>query len=245
MWSESYWYEECVSFLRLTNYLGIDFAPEQWQEISQLLKDRKYLCVVDMAYQGLVSGDMDTDALGLHQLIQDGHQVILCQSLSKTFTLQSSPIGTLSVFTSSQQEKEIVWSHLRSLTNSMYSCVPNYGRLLVKTVLLDEELKKEWMEETQQLVDRIHQVRQALHDKLVSLGAPVDWSYLLQQKGMFLFTGLEPEQVETLRNDFGIYLQPDGRLNLGALTWSQVDHVADSIQKVIQKKESDTEKRVE
>ncbi|GJQ14174.1 hypothetical protein GpartN1_g5965.t1 [Galdieria partita] len=224
------------------NPTGTDFLPEQWQEISQILKDRKYLCVLDMAYQGLVSGDVDTDALALRQLIADGHQVIVCQSLSNSFALQGNVIGTLSVVTSNKQEKENVWSHLRSLTHSMHSNVPNYGRLIVKTVLLNEELKNEWIEEAQRLVESIQDTRQALHDKLVSLDTPIDWSFLLQQKGLFLFTGLETEQIETLRKEYGVYLQPDGRLNLGALRMSQVERVATSIQKVIHM-ESQTEEK--
>ncbi|GJD07117.1 Aspartate aminotransferase, mitochondrial [Galdieria sulphuraria] len=225
------------------NPTGTDFLPEQWQELSQILKDRKYLCVVDMAHQGLVHGNIDTDALGLRQLIQDGHQVIVCQSLSKSFSLQGNAIGTLSVVTSDQQEKESVWSHLRSLTHSMYCHVPNYGRLIVKTILLNEELRNEWIEESRKLVERIQETRQALHDKLVSLDTPVDWSFLLQQKGMFLFTALEIEQVEQLRKGYGIYLQPDGRLNLGALRMSQVERVATSIQKVIHIKETQVKEK--
>jgi len=216
------------------NPTGTDFSPEQWKEISQILKDRKYLCVVDMAYQGLVHGDLDRDALALRRLVEDGHQVIVCQSLSKSFSLQGNPIGTLSVLTSSKEEKEKVWTHIRSLSHSMLSLVPNYGRLIVKTILSNEALKKEWMEETQNLVKRMKATRQALHDQLVSLNKSngVDWSFLLQQQGMFLFTGLEAEQVDKLQKEYNIYLQPDGRLNLGALTASQVERVATAIHKM-------------
>ena len=43
--------------------------------------------VVDMAYQGFATGDLDRDAAGLRQLVADGHNILLCQSFSKNMGL--------------------------------------------------------------------------------------------------------------------------------------------------------------
>ena len=40
-----------------------------------------------MAYQGFATGDLDADAAGLRQLVNDGHKVLLCQSFSKNLGL--------------------------------------------------------------------------------------------------------------------------------------------------------------
>ena len=43
--------------------------------------------VVDMAYQGFATGDLDNDAAGVRQLAADGHNLLLCQSFSKNLGL--------------------------------------------------------------------------------------------------------------------------------------------------------------
>ena len=43
--------------------------------------------MVDMAYQGFATGDLDADSADLKLLVKDGHQVALCQSFSKNMGL--------------------------------------------------------------------------------------------------------------------------------------------------------------
>ena len=43
--------------------------------------------MVDMAYQGFATGDLDRDAAGLRKLVADGHKVLFCQSFSKNMGL--------------------------------------------------------------------------------------------------------------------------------------------------------------
>ena len=38
--------------------------------------------------------------------------------------------------------------------------------------------------------DRIHNSRRQLHEKLKALGTPGSWQHILDQNGMFTFTGL-------------------------------------------------------
>ena len=51
------------------------------------LQDKNHYVVVDMAYQGFATGNLDDDAAGLRQLVVDGHNVMLCQSFSKNMGL--------------------------------------------------------------------------------------------------------------------------------------------------------------
>ena len=50
-------------------------------------QERNHYVVVDMAYQGFATGDLDSDAAGLRQLASDGHNLLLCQSFSKNLGL--------------------------------------------------------------------------------------------------------------------------------------------------------------
>ena len=65
------------------NPTGVDPTPEQWKEMSAVIKARNLLPYFDMAYQGFASGDVDKDAAALRQFIDDGHNVLLAQSFAK------------------------------------------------------------------------------------------------------------------------------------------------------------------
>eukprot|EP00871_Galdieria_phlegrea_P002653 jgi/Galph1/3389/GphlegSOOS_G2059.1 len=213
------------------NPTGVDFSLEQWGELSKIIKDRKYLCVFNLSYQGLASGDLETDATAIRQFVEDGHRVIVCQDLSKSFCLDENPVGILSVVTSNEQEKNAVLSHLRSLSHCMSSRLPNFGTNIVKIILSEPELKDLWSREVKEVAERLQHTRQQIYDKLVSLDASTDWSFLLKQRGLFLFTELKQHQVERLREDHHIYIQNDGRLNLGAVRAENIDTIVGAIYK--------------
>lgn len=62
----------------------------------------------------------------------------------------------------------------------------------------------------------------------------MDFSYLTRQQGMFSYTGLSPEQVNLLKQQYGIYLVHSGRLCVSGLNLSNIDYVAEAIVAVIQ-----------
>lgn len=66
--------------------------PEQWKELSQVIKQRKLYPYFDMAYQGFASGSTDTDAFAVRTFINDGHQIALSQSFSKNMGLYGKAI---------------------------------------------------------------------------------------------------------------------------------------------------------
>lgn len=65
------------------NPTGVDPKPEQWAELSQLIKKRKLYPFFDLAYQGFASGDIDKDAFAVRLFAKDGHQFALAQSYAK------------------------------------------------------------------------------------------------------------------------------------------------------------------
>jgi aromatic-amino-acid transaminase len=79
---------------------------------------------------------------------------------------------------------------------------------------------------------RIMAMRAALHDALKARRPRRDFSYLLQQNGMFSFTGLSPMQVRCLREEYGIYLIENGRACISTLTRRSIEAVADAFAQV-------------
>ena len=65
--------------------------------------------------------------------------------------------------------------------------------------------------------DRIHSMRYSLVENLKARKVKDDFSFFLQQRGMFSYTGLTVSQVERLRADFGIYAVSTGRICVAAL----------------------------
>ena len=90
-----------------------------------------------------------------------------------------------------------------------------------------------WKDELTAMRVRIKAMREGLHDALVSRMPGGDFDYVLQQHGMFSYTGLTPEQVRALREEFGVYLVGSGRLCMAALTQASIAPAADAIVKVL------------
>lgn len=65
------------------NPTGVDPRHEQWNELSAIVKRRKLLVFMDMAYQGFASGNIDEDAYAVRKFIDDKHNLILAQSYAK------------------------------------------------------------------------------------------------------------------------------------------------------------------
>lgn len=85
------------------------------------------------------------------------------------------------------------------------------------------------------MAGRIQTMRKALRDKLEDLKTPGDWSHIINQIGMFSYTGLSQKQVETLVKEFHIYLPKDARISLCGLNTNNVEYVAQAINEVVNK----------
>ena len=81
--------------------------------------------------------------------------------------------------------------------------------------------------------ERILGCRQLLYNKLAELDVPGDWHHILNQKGMFTFTGLTPKQVSILKEKYHIYLLGSGRINMCALNDKNIDYVTKAFKDVI------------
>jgi aromatic-amino-acid transaminase len=64
-------------------------------------------------------------------------------------------------------------------------------------------------------------------------GVDQDFSFVERQRGMFSYSGLNPKQVERLREEFGIYAVGTGRICLAALNSGNIDAVAKAMAGVI------------
>ena len=105
--------------------------------------------------------------------------------------------------------------------------------MVISTVLNDPVLKAEWEGEVAAMRSRIKAMRQRLFDALTATAPGRDFRYLIEQRGMFSYSGLTPEQVDRLREEFGVYLVRSGRMCIAGLNESNIDFVAEAFASVL------------
>lgn len=214
------------------NPTGIDPTVEQWQEIVSVLKAKHLLPIVDFAYQGFGTG-LEEDASGLRMILEAVPEVLVASSFSKNFGLYSERVGAVAVVASDAAQAGIALSQLKRIVRTNYSNPPRHGAAIVATVLSDPQLTSDWHLELAAMRGRIAQMRQAFVDGMRERVPSVDFSFLLEQKGMFSFSGLNPLQVDRLKNEFGIYIVGSGRINVAGITPSNLDLLCDAIATVV------------
>lgn len=214
------------------NPTGIDPTMEQWKAISDACKTKNHVIWFDSAYQGFASGDPALDSASYQMFLKEGHQIMLCQSFAKNMGLYGQRVGCFHVTCTTEAEQKAVMSQLKLIVRPMYSNPPIYGARLVAEVLKDPALNKLWREEVKLMADRINTMRGALVAELKALGSTKDWSHITSQIGMFCYTGLSKEQVDTMREQNHVYMTADGRMSVAGLTSSNIKFVAEGMHAV-------------
>lgn len=82
------------------------------------------------------------------------------------------------------------------------------------------------------MANRIIKMREQLADGLKKEGSTHNWQHVIDQIGMFCFTGLKPEQVERLTKEFSVYMTKDGRISMAGVTSGNVGYLAHAIHQV-------------
>jgi len=141
-------------------------------------------------------------------------------------------VGAFTVVTASAEEATRVLSQVKRIVRTNYSNPPTHGSQLVATVLNSVELRAQWEQELAAMRDRIKRMRLELAAN-VKERAKADWGFILQQRGMFSYTGLTKEQVQRLRKEFSIYAIETGRICVAALNSGNVKYAAEAIANVI------------
>ncbi|CAL1273604.1 unnamed protein product [Larinioides sclopetarius] len=214
------------------NPTGVDPKPEQWKEMSNVIKSRKLFPFFDMAYQGFASGSCDRDAQAVRMFIEDGHRIALAQSFAKNMGLYGERVGAFSMVCSSKEEAQRVMSQIKIIIRPTYSNPPVHGARIAGLVLTDPALNKQWLQEVKGMADRIIGMRTKLRDGLKKEGSTRNWQHITDQIGMFCFTGMAQDQVERLTKEHSVYLTKDGRISVAGVTSGNVDYLAHAMHQV-------------
>jgi aromatic-amino-acid transaminase len=210
------------------NPTGVDLDSAQWKQVAEVVKARDLVPFLDIAYQGFGAG-LYEDAEAVRIFAAQDVTMLISSSFSKSFSLYGERVGALTLVAGSKDEAGRVLSQLKRVIRTNYSNPPTHGGTLVSSVLNTPELFATWEEELAGMRDRIRLMRQQLADKVKAAGATQDFGFIVKQRGMFSYTGLTSAQVDTLREQHGIYAVSSGRICVAALNSGNIDAVAKAI----------------
>ncbi len=214
------------------NPTGADLSLEQWKQVVAICKAKDLIPFLDMAYQGFAEG-IEQDGAAVRLFSESGLSFFVSSSFSKSFSLYGERVGALSIVTENKDEATRVMSQLKRVIRTNYSNPATHGGSVVATVLNSPELRAMWEQELGEMRDRIKLMRNSLVTKLAEAGAKRDFGFVNAQRGMFSYSGLNAEQVERLKTEFGIYAVSTGRICVAALNSKNIDVVAKAIATVL------------
>lgn len=209
------------------NPTGIDPTHEQWDQIADFLAEKKLLPFIDFAYQGFGHG-IEEDAYGVRAIAKRCPELLIASSFSKNFGLYNERVGVLTIVSADKDTADRVFSQLKISVRTAISNPPAHGEKIVTTVLGDPALRAEWEQELKEMRDRILEMRKLLVEKLNAAGAG-DYGFIAQQNGMFSFSGLDKDQVEKLKKDFGIYIVGSGRICVAGINHKNIDRLVEAL----------------
>lgn len=214
------------------NPTGADLSNDQWLQLIAVLKEKKLIPFLDMAYQGFGQG-LDEDAFAIREMAKAGLEFLVANSFSKNFSYYAERCGGLSIVCKDQTQADQVLGKLNAWVRKNYSNPPAHGGHAIATVLDSDELYQSWLADVTAMRARIHAMRHAVYDRLNELAPAYDASYMIKQQGMFSYTGLSIEQIMRLREEFGVYMLDSGRISVPGLTTQNVDYYAQSLAAVV------------
>ena len=214
------------------NPTGVDLKPEQWERVLEVVNARGLVPFLDMAYQGFADG-IDADAAAVRRFSEACPLVLVSNSFSKSLSLYGERVGALSVVADNKDVAGRILSQLKRVIRTNYSNPPTHGGQAVAKVLTTPDLRMQWESELGEMRDRIKAMRRQLVDRIRAIRADFDFSFVVEQRGMFSYSGLTAKQVHALRDRYSVYAIDSGRICVAALNTRNVDYVARAIATVL------------
>ena len=215
------------------NPSGADLSLAQWETVADVVQENGLIPIFDMAYQGFASGDVDKDAAAVRMFVRRGIGCMIAQSYSKNLGLYNSRVGCLIVAVPERELLKNVMSQLEWIARAMYSSPPVQGARIVTRVLECTDLRKMWMNELAEMVARVREMRRLLYDGLIRYNVKGQWEFVKERTGMFVLLGLDERQIDRLKDEFGVFVAPQGRINVSGLTEIGVRRLAQALKQVL------------
>lgn len=210
------------------NPTGANLSDAQWDEVIALLKEKGAVPMVDIAYQGFGDG-LDADGAATRKVAAAMDECLIAASCSKNFGIYRERTGILMAIARDDKEAKIAQANMNFLNRQNFSFPPDHGARIVSTILGDPTLRADWEAELEEVRLSMLGLRQQLADELRQLSNSDRFDFIAHHRGMFSQIGTTPEKVETMRQNNGIYMVSDSRMNIAGLNAETVPLLARAI----------------
>ena len=207
------------------NPTGADPTAEGWERIVSALEGSGATVLVDLAYQGFGDG-LQEDAAAARLLARRLPEIMIAASCSKNFGIYRERTGALIALTENAGRAQ---GAMASLNRLNYSFPPDHGARIVLTILGDEALAADWRAELSEIRSHMLGLREQLAAELRQRTNSDRFDFLAHHRGMFSRLGTSPAQVERMREERGVYMVGDGRINVAGLNAETVPLLAAAI----------------
>ena len=213
------------------NPTGANLTADEWEQVTDLVLAKNAMPFVDIAYQGFGDG-LEEDAVNMRALAARVPEMFIAASCSKNFGLYRDRVGCAMVLCRDADTATIVGGNLAVINRLNYSFAPDHGAAVVAIILNNEALRAEWMAELAEMRETMLTIRQDLADALRQQTNSDRFDFVAGHRGMFSRMGLSAEQVLALREEHGIYVVGDSRINIAGLCGGKHAAFAEAVAKV-------------
>jgi len=214
------------------NPCGADLNQEQWQQVRDAALKQGFSVFIDLAYQGLGDG-LDEDVYGVRLMAEALPELIVVTSCSKNFGLYRERVGAMTLVCETPEETTVATTLIAAAARAMYSMPPDHGAAIVQLILNNPSLRHEWDKELTEMRNRINGLRAQFVKQIKAIGVEQDFSFIEREKGMFSFLGVSVNQVQSLVNDYSIYLVNSSRINVAGINDDNIEYLARSLAAVL------------
>jgi aromatic-amino-acid transaminase len=214
------------------NPSGADLDLAQWRTLADLMHQRGLIPFIDFAYQGFGDG-LEEDAAGLRIMLEAAPEAVIAVSESKTFGLYRERTGALFLLAKDEPGARVALSNGLVAARVAYSMPPDHGAAVVRTVLEDDALKRNWQRELDGMRKRLKNLRALLADRAAVAGLNLE--SVRSQRGMFSMLPLTSAQTLELRAAHGVYMPENGRINIAGVSPECVDDLVAKLAQVMRR----------
>ena len=210
------------------NPTGANLSNEQWDEVAEIVKETGFLPFFDIAYQGFGDG-LDEDAYGVRKFARTVDEMLVAVSCSKNFGIYRDRVGCAFAMGANAETASIAYANMQNIARGMYSMPPDHGASVVSIIWNDDALRNQWKSELKVMSDRMTSLRISLAESFRKQSGGGKFDFVGVHRGMFSLLGLTVEQVETLKQDYGIYMISDSRINVAGIQEENIDRLVEAV----------------
>ena len=214
------------------NPTGANLDTAQWAAVTDLVLAKGVIPFIDIAYQGFGDG-LEQDAANLRSMAARVPEMLVAASCSKNFGLYRDRVGCAMAVCDSADKHAVVTRNLAVLNRMNYSFAPDHGAAVVGIILADADLRALWEEELTQMRETMLTIRTDLADELRRQCNTDRFDFIAEHRGMFSRLGLSKDEVEALREEHGMYVVGDSRINIAGLSGGRHVPFAAAVAKVL------------